>query len=66
MKHFLKRTAWAMILFLWLPQTANAARLLVPAGEVIGLVLQDNTVTVAAFDEILGKSAKAAMERAGE
>ncbi len=66
MKHFLKRTALAMILLLWLPQTANAARLLIPAGEVIGLVLQDNTVTVAAFDETLGSTAKTAGLRVGD
>ena len=39
-------------------QTVFGAQLLVPGGQVIGLELQDQTVTVAAFDEDLGKSAK--------
>lgn len=39
-------------------QTVGAAQLVVPGGQVIGLELQDNTVTVAAFDEQLGTSAK--------
>jgi len=43
-----------------LPISAQAARLLVPGGQVIGLQLLNDTVTVAAFDETLGSSAKAA------
>ena len=39
-------------------QTVCAAQLVVPGGQVIGLQLQDNTVTVAAFDEELGTAAK--------
>ena len=39
-------------------QTVGAAQLVVPGGQVIGLELQDNTVTVAAFDEVLGAAAK--------
>lgn len=32
------------------PQSVSAAQLLIPVGEVIGMELKDNTVTVAAFD----------------
>ena len=39
-------------------QTVCGAQLVVPGGQVIGLQLQDNTVTVAAFDEELGTTAK--------
>ena len=39
-------------------QTVCGAQLVIPGGQVIGLQLQDNTVTVAAFDEELGTTAK--------
>ena len=32
------------------PQSVSAAQLLIPVGEVIGMELKDNSVTVAAFD----------------
>ena len=41
-----------------LTQTVWGAQLVVPGGQVIGLQLQDNTITVAAFDEDLGAEAK--------
>lgn len=39
-------------------QTVFGAQLVIPGGQIIGLELQDNTVTVAAFDESLGESAQ--------
>ena len=39
-------------------QTVFGAQLVVPGGQIIGLELQDQTVTVAAFDEVLGKTAQ--------
>ena len=39
---------WLMIMAV-LPLQADAARLLVPVGRVIGLQLQNDTVTVAAY-----------------
>ena len=49
----------AAVLSLWLlPQSAMAASQLVPVGQVIGLELRDNSVTVADFDESLGCNAK--------
>ena len=48
-------TAFCLIL---LTQPVWGAQLVVPGGQVIGLQLQDNTITVAAFDEDLGAEAK--------
>ena len=48
-----------LVLCMWLTaQTVWGAELLVPGGQVIGLELLNNTVTVAAFDEGLGQAAK--------
>ena len=40
--------------------SASAATYLVPGGQVIGLQLRDNTVSVAAFHDTLGENAKKA------
>ena len=48
-------------LLIWsLSATAHAAQLLIPGGQIIGMELQDSTVTIAAFDGTLGESAKKA------
>jgi len=48
-----------IIMLLWLlPQSVQASRLLVPMGQLIGLELEDETVTVAAFDEALGAASR--------
>jgi len=44
----------------------SAASLLIPAGDVIGLELRDNTVTVAAFHESLGQTAKRSGLKVGD
>lgn len=51
MKRFLRSTALALVLFSITPISAGAVQHLIPVGKVIGLQLQDDTVTVAAFDE---------------
>jgi len=56
------------MLFLWmLPFHASAVKTLVPVGQVIGLELQDGTVTVAGFEEsqsqLLQKSGLAVGDR---
>lgn len=66
MKRFLNRIALVLAVFLLLPQSVNAAQLLMPVGQVIGLALEDNTVTVAAFDEELGAAARNAGLRVGD
>ena len=65
----MKRTGIAAILaslFLLLPVHAAAEPLLVPVGQTVGLQLRDNTVTVAAFDDILGARAKEAGLKIGD
>ena len=66
MRVFWKRAALALALFVFLPQKVSAARLLIPVGEVIGISVEDETVTVAAFDEVLGTEAQAAGLRTGD
>ncbi len=56
----------SLILFAGLPLDARAAQLLIPVGEVIGLQLQDDRVTVAAYDELLGKCARDAGLKPGD
>ena len=48
------------VLYLWLCPVDAFAKHLIPVGEVIGLELRDNSVTVAAFDKENGVHAKAA------
>lgn len=65
MKNLTKYIAFA-VLCLWLLPLNAFAKELVPVGQVIGLELQDNTVTVAAFDEELGAASKEAGLAAGD
>ena len=46
--------------------TANATQMLIPVGQVVGLELVDNTVTVASFDEELGQAAQKAGLKVGD
>jgi len=55
----------ALLLILLLPMQAEAARL-VPVGELIGLHLRTEAVTVAAFDEVLGTGARDAGLKIGD
>ena len=55
------------VFFLWIvPVSTEAARLLIPGGQIIGLQLQTGTVTVAAFDDALGAAARDAGLRIGD
>ena len=66
MKRMISRIASA-VLCLWLfPQSVFGAQELIPVGEVVGLELQNGTVTVAGLDEQLGSSAKAAGLQIGD
>jgi len=47
-------------------QNVNAAKLLIPVGQVIGLELQENRVTVQGFDQALGIAAKRAGLKEGD
>ncbi len=65
MKKFTKYTAFLLLCALSLPAKVFA-RELIPVGEVVGLELRDDTVTIAAFDETLGAAAKAAGVSVGD
>ena len=56
---------WIMIVAV-LPLQANAARLLVPVGKVIGLQLQNDILTVAAYDDLFGEAARSAGLKIGD
>ena len=66
MKRKLCSIAFAVILLYQLPLPGWAAELLIPVGKVIGLQLSDDTLTVAAFDDILGGAAKDAGLKIGD
>ena len=51
---------FSVLLLLVLAGNADAARLLIPGGQAIGLELGNDTVTVAAIDDALGAQAQAA------
>ena len=60
------RILFIIILILCLTTTVSAAELLIPGGQLIGLEMRDNTVSVAAFDPELGAAAKAAGLKEGD
>ena len=60
MKRFTLRFAVICLVTFFTVQSVSAATLLVPVGEVIGLQLKDDRVTVEGFDDSLGAAAKAA------
>ncbi len=65
----MKKIAGSVMLLLCLicvTGKAGAVTRLVPVGQVIGLELFNDTVTVASFDETLGQRAKAAGLRTGD
>lgn len=63
----MKRVAsFIVFLILALPLNASAEGLLVPVGQLVGLHLRDDTVTVAAFDEVLGSCARDAGLKIGD
>ena len=66
MKKFLSRTG-ILLLCVWLTAfDANAVRMLIPVGQVVGLELGDNTVTIAAFDKEAGTAAQEAGLQVGD
>ncbi len=56
----------AVGLFLWLLPFGVFGLELIPVGRVVGLEMQDGTVSVAAFDETLGKNCLAAGVEKGD
>ena len=66
MKKLLNKTS-VFILCVWLLSiSVSAAKMLVPVGQMVGLELQDDTVTVTAFDETLGAVAQKAGLKVGD
>ena len=63
----MKRVAgFLFVLILILPLSVGAESYLIPVGELVGLNLRDNTVTVAAFDDLHGKNARDGGLRIGD
>ena len=66
----MKRTISAIVLavaFIFgIPQIALAAQLLIPGGQLVGLELSNDTVTVAAFDDVSGAAAREAGLQIGD
>ena len=60
MKRNFLRLLTAAVLILLYSIPARAAKLLIPVGEVVGLQLQEGTVTVAAFHDVYGAAAREA------
>ena len=66
MKRLIRAAVCSAVLLLILPVSTLAAQTLIPVGRVIGLQLQDDTVTVAAFEEESHNRAKAAGLKVGD
>ncbi len=66
MRKFLFRLGLLILCVCMLTCTVNAAQMLIPVGQVVGLELADNTVTVASFDGELGAAAQAAGLKSGD
>ena len=60
MRRMLRGAGLLFVLVVVLPLQANAARLLLPVGKVIGLQLQNDILTVAAYDDVFGETARSA------
>ena len=66
MKRFLRAIAFALVLVYSLGLQVWAAEFLIPGGQIIGLQLQNDTVTVAAFDDDCGEAARQAGLKIGD
>ena len=66
MRRMLRSAGLLFVIVAVLPLRANAARLLVPVGRVIGLQLQNEVLTVAAYDDVFGETARSAGLKIGD
>ena len=66
MKRKISAMAVALIVWATLPFRVLAAEALIPGGQIVALELRNDRVTVAAFDESLGQSARNAGLRVGD
>ena len=66
MKNFCRRFLILFLIMIICTTGASAAKLLIPGGQVIGLDLQDASVTVVDFSPQLGDAAQAAGLQKGD
>ena len=66
MRKLTVRFAVAAITVFMMVQSVSAARLLIPVGQVIGLEVKENQVTIAGFDSRLGAAAREAGLKEGD
>ena len=66
MKRIISSIVLPVVLFVLLPLQARAAELLIPVGQVIGLQLSNDTITVVAYDDVLGANARSAGLKIGD
>lgn len=66
MKRLLRSLSLSLVLLTLLPLQTRAAQRLIPVGQVIGLQLYNDSVTVAAYDDALGGTARSAGLKIGD
>lgn len=66
MRKFTVRIAAIVLTLFFMVQSVSAARLLVPVGQVVGLEIGDEWVTIGGFDARLGQTARAAGLQEGD
>ena len=66
MKKLVRRSLAVLLFLCVLTGGVSAADFLIPSGQVIGLQVENQTLTVAAFDETLGGAAKKAGLKIGD
>ena len=66
MRKILRTAGLCLMIVAGLPLQSRAAELLVPVGKVIGLQLQNDTLTVAAYDDVFGDTARTAGLKIGD
>ena len=66
MKKFTVRIVAAAITIIFIAQSASAATLLVPGGQVVGLQINEGQVTIDGFDSHIGSVAQEAGLKEGD
>ncbi|MGM9584775.1 MAG: SpoIVB peptidase S55 domain-containing protein [Faecousia sp.] len=66
MKRLARLLSLSLAVLALLPLPTRAAQQLIPVGQVIGLQLYNDTVTVAAYDDVLGGTARSAGLKIGD
>ena len=66
MKRIRKLISLTILFVFLLPTGVQAAEYLIPGGQIIGIQLENDTLTVAAFDDALGANARSAGLQIGD